>query len=74
MKPDETYAGTLDSVKKTVKQLKKLADETGADIDQYSIEYKLYLEDSSLNDIREKTAAKRKNLFEEKSKKDSVTK
>jgi hypothetical protein len=77
MKSENALNDAMKKLKKAMQELKKAVDETGADIENYSMDYKLYLEDDEKeNDeaMQHATAGKRKNIFEEKSNKDRIFK
>ena len=74
MKHEVTSSEVINKLKKSVKDLKKFADENGADIENYSLDYKLYLEDEEQDSLHITASEKRKRFFEEKTKKDQVTK
>jgi hypothetical protein len=63
----DTFEEHMKKLRKSVTELKKAADEAGADIDNYSLDYKLYLENTAERDKQLSAAEKRKKLFEEKS-------
>lgn len=73
MKSEVAFTEVMDKLRKSVKKLKDFADETGADIDNYSLDFKLYLEDEEQNDLHLPAVEKRKKYFEEKSKNDQLT-
>jgi len=73
MKSEVAFSEVMDKLKNSVKKLKEFADETGADIDNYSLDFKLYLEYEEQNNLHLTPAEKRKRFFEEKSKKDQLT-
>jgi hypothetical protein len=69
----EKFTETMNKLKLTVRELKKIADEAGADIDNCSLDFKLYLESKVDNELQISAAEKRKKLFEGKIIKNKIT-
>ena len=68
MYSDKEFKEPMNQLKRSFKDLKQVADELGADIETYSIEYRLYLEAEYPYKFQRNAAEKRKEVFEEKSK------